>query len=314
MGFFSQLKRDIKGIFGDKPAPFDKKAPRPAESQKGHRALRVKAIVRETKDAVSVVLEDPTGAPIRFEAGQFFTVIRNVNGKEVRRAYSASSAAHEPNEVRITVKEVVGGQVSPGIVRDLKEGEVLQVAGPSGNFTVPGGRKRLVLLGGGSGITPLIGIARTHLHADPSIRIELVYGNRSEEDIIFKDALVELCAAHPERLRVRHVLEVESPVASRTGKLDRATVLAELDALGAFADEGSMFFVCGPLGMMDETKAALESRKIALSRIKEERFVSPSDATSGGSDAPQTVEVLVQGDRHEVIVKPGLTILEAAQD
>ncbi len=315
MGFFSQLKRDIKGIFGDKPAPFDdKKAPRPAESQKGHRALRVKAVVRETKDAVSIVLEDPTGAPIRFEAGQFFTVIRNVNGKEVRRAYSASSAAHEPNEVRLTIKEVVGGQVSPGIVRDLKEGETVLVAGPSGNFTVPGGRKRLVLLGGGSGITPLIGIARTHLHADQSIRMELVYGNRSEEDIIFKEALAELQAAHPERFRVRHVLEVESASASRTGKLDRATVLAELDALGAFADEGSMFFVCGPLGMMDETKAALESRKVALSRIKEERFVSPQDSTTGGSDVAQTVEVLVHGDRHAVVVKPGLTILEAAQD
>jgi len=319
MGFFSQLKRDMKGlvsgVFGDKTAPFDeRKGGASGESQRGLRPLRVKQIVRETKDAVSMVLEDPTGAPITFEAGQFFTVVRNVEGKEMRRAYSASSAAHEPNEVRLTVKEVAGGQVSPGLVRNLKEGETVLVAGPSGNFTVPGGRKRLVLLGGGSGITPLIGIARTHLKANETIRMELVYGNRSEEDIIFKDALAALAAEHPARFRVRHVLEIESAAASRTGKLDRATVLAELDALEAFADEGSMFFVCGPLGMMDETKAALESRKVALSRIKEERFVSPADSTGAGSDVPQKVEVLVHGDRHEFVVKPGLTILEAAQD
>ncbi len=319
MGFFSQLKRDMKslvsGVFGDKSSPYEERKPG-AEAGKTHgtRKLVVRAIVRETEDAVSMVLADPTGAPITFEAGQFFTVLREVAGKELRRAYSASSPAQQTTEVRLTVKEVPGGQVSPLLVRQLKEGDVLEVAGPSGSFTVPPARKHLVLLGGGSGITPLMGIARTHLVADPELKIDLVYGNRAEADIIFREALEELVREHEGRLRVRHVLEQPGDTRARAGRLDRATVLAELDELDVWAADQAMFFVCGPLGMMDEAKAALESRKVPASRLKEERFVSPNDASSAGSDSPQEVSVLVHGDQHQFVVKPGLTILEAAQD
>lgn len=315
MGFFSGVKSLVQGIFKDKPAPYEERKGK-TDGKASHvtRHLRVSKVVRETKDAISMVLVDPSGAPIVFEAGQFFTVTRHVGDKTLRRAYSASSPAHALGEVRLTVKEVPGGLVSPDLVHNLKEGEELEVAGPSGSFTVPGGRKRLVLIGGGSGITPLMSIARTHLANDPAMKIDLLYGSRAEADIIFKDALAELASEHSERLRVRHVLEEASPVAARQGRLDRETVLAELDALGAFEGEAPMFFVCGPIGMMDEAKAALESRKVPHSRLKEERFVSPVDSATGGSAEPQNVDVLLHGEKHLVVVKPGLTILEAAQD
>ena len=317
MGFFSGVKSLVQGIFKDKPAPFEeRKGEGKADGKASHavRRLKVDKVVRETKDAISMVLSDPAGAPISFEAGQFFTVTRHIGDKAVRRAYSASSPAHVTNEVRLTVKAVPNGLVSPDLVNNLKEGETLEVSGPSGSFTVPGGRKRLALIGGGSGITPLMSIARTHLARDPAMKIDLLYGSRSEADIIFKDALAELVAEHEGRLRVRHVLEEASPAASRVGRLDRETVLAELDALGAFEGEAPMFFVCGPLGMMDEAKAALEGRKVPHTRLKEERFVSPVDSATGGSDEPQNVDVLLHGEKHLVVVKPGLTILEAAQD
>lgn len=318
MGFFSQLKSDMKslvsGMFGPASSPERKGATGKDGKKGGARKLLVKDVVRETKDAVSIVFEDPTGAPFHFEAGQFFTVVRRIDGKDVRRAYSASSPAQTTNELRVTVKEVSGGLVSPDLVRNLKAGETLEVSGPSGQFTLPKGRSYAVLLGGGSGVTPLISIARTHLAADPAIRIDLVYGNRGEADVIFKDALAELAAAHEGRFRVRHVLEEGGALASRTGRLDRATVLAELDALDAFGDGKAMFFLCGPVGMMDEAKAALESRKIPHARIKEERFVSPSEASQAGSTEPQEVEVTVLGESHTITVPPGMTILEAAQD
>lgn len=322
MGFFSQIGRDMKslvsGMFKDKP-PFDERQADGAPAKDAlhgptTRTLRVDQVVRETKDAISMVLVDPAGAPIAFEAGQFFTIIRKVGDKTVKRAYSASSPANASGEVRLTVKKIPDGLVSTDLVDNLKAGDLIEVAGPSGNFTLPGGRKRVVLLGGGSGITPLMSIARSHLASDPALKIDLVYGSRSEPDIIFKDALAELAAEHPERLRVRHVLEQAHEIASRVGRLDRDNLLAELDALGAFDDELAMFFVCGPVGMADETRAALESRKIPSSRLKEERFVSPQDASAGGSDEPQSVEVMLHGSSHRLTVKPGLTILEAAQD
>ncbi|NUP09634.1 MAG: ferredoxin--NADP reductase [Polyangiaceae bacterium] len=319
MGLFSGVKSLVQGIFKDKPPPFDDRkgsASGTKADAKGvqSRTLRVREVVRETQDAISMVLVDPSGAPIAFEAGQFFTVTRHVGDKPVRRAYSASSPAHVTSEVRLTVKEVPNGLVSTDLVRNLKAGDSIDVSGPSGSFTVPGGRKRIVLIGGGSGITPLMSIARTHLTANQAMQIDLVYGSRGEPDIIFKDALKELEAEHEGRFRVRHVLEDAHEIASRQGRLDRATVLGELDGLGAFEHDGTMFFVCGPVGMMDEARAALESRKIPASRLKEERFVSPADASAGGSEEPQSVDVLLNGERHQVVVKPGLTILEAAQD
>src|SRR5690606_4430816 len=125
----------------------------------------------------SIVLCDPTGAPIPFEAGQFFTLVLRIGKKEIKRAYSASSAAQTASEVRLTIKEVPGGQASPFVVRDLAAGYELEALGPSGNFTVPADAKRIVLLGGGSGITPLLSIAKTRLAAGHAHRIDLVFGN-----------------------------------------------------------------------------------------------------------------------------------------
>lgn len=317
MGFFSQLKSDMRSLVSGMFGPGSSSETKPKKDDKkagGARKLLVKDVVRETKDAVSIVLVDPAGAPFRFEAGQFFTLVRKIDGKDVRRAYSASSPAQTTDEVRVTVKEVAGGLVSPDLVRNLKAGETLEVAGPSGSFTLPKGRSHAVLIGGGSGITPLISIARTHLAADPAIKIDLLYGNRGEADVIFKDALAELAAAHQERFRVRHVLEEGGALASRQGRLDRDTVLAELDALGVLGEGSAIFFLCGPAGMMDEAKAALESRKVAPARIKEERFASPSESSQSGSSEPQEVEVTVLGETHTITVTPGMTILEAAQD
>ncbi|MFO0555865.1 MAG: ferredoxin--NADP reductase [Polyangiaceae bacterium] len=319
MGFFSQLGRDMKslvsGIFGDKPNTYeDRKGGKADAKASATRKLQVKEVVKETADAISMVLVDPSGAPIRFEAGQFFTIVRHIDGKDVRRAYSASSPASVTSEVRLTVKAVPNGLVSPNLVQTLAAGETIEVAGPSGNFTVPRARKHLTLIGGGSGITPLMSIARTHLAADPTIKIDLVYGNRGEADIIFKDALDALVGEHTGRFTVRHVLEQESPRATRVGRLDRQTVLTLLDESKAFEDPTSMFFVCGPVGMMDEARAALESRKIAANRFKEERFVSPGEGGAAGSTEPQNVEVVMHGDKHHLVVNPGTTILEAAQD
>lgn len=73
------------------------------------RTLRIARVVRETPDAVTLELEDPLGAPIRFVPGQFFTLILRVGEEVLRRAYSASSDARETDCVAVTVKRVAGG-------------------------------------------------------------------------------------------------------------------------------------------------------------------------------------------------------------
>ena len=210
-----------------------------------------------------------------------------------------------------------GGRVSTHIVQNLREGTLLDVLGPSGAFTpAPAtGPRRLVLVGGGSGITPLASIARTVLATEPDTRVVLVYGNRALEDVIFHDALEELARQHAARNRftVRHVLEV--PPAGWTGgvgRLDGPALLRELQALDSSLDVPSEYFLCGPDPMMQAARLALASRGVPTSRIHEERFVSAHASVSKTPTAAQTVTMRSPSGDRSLLVPSGSTVLEAA--
>ena len=294
--------------------------PTSAASRLAPRPMRVTRIVRETPDAVSVFLEDPRGK-LEFLPGEFLTVEVTVDGEKLRRAYSLSTSPLD-GEASITVKRVEGGRVSGFINDGLKEGDVLHVLGPSGNFTVettPDARRHLVLLAGGSGITPIMSIARSVLAAEPKSDVTLVYGNRSERDVIFRDALDALAAEHEGRLRLDHVLsDPEGEWKGARGMLDRPTVEARLAALGIEDDSGIEYFLCGPEPMRAAVRETLEARGVPARRIREEIFVRPELQSAGGASPlpteAQTVHVRQGAVERTMLVKPGHTVLEAGLD
>ena len=275
------------------------------------RALVVRQIVRETKDAVSVWLADPSGAPIAFEAGQFLTLHVSVGGTRLRRAYSLCTCPLDES-VAICVKRVEGGRVSTWIGQSLREGDTLSVLGPSGSFLAPApGPRHLVMIAGGSGITPVIAIAETVLRTRPDQQVTLIYGNRSLEDVIFRERLTRL-ASRFDRLELRHVLE-EAPPGFRgtAGRLDRAGVGLELDRI-----EGELprtYYLCGPLAMMDAAREELRARGVPEASILLERFSSPQDSLTSVELPRRAVEVAlwVRGRSAKVSVEPGQTLLEA---
>jgi ring-1,2-phenylacetyl-CoA epoxidase subunit PaaE len=280
------------------------------------RRVRVLRVVRETPDAVTLVLEDPTGAPIAFKAGQFFTLHVPIDGQTHKRAYSASSSALETRFVSLTIKRVSDGRVSAHLVNHAREGDLLEVLGPSGSFAPsPWTRpRRLVLVGGGSGITPLASIALTVLASEPATEVALVYGNRGFGDIIFRDALEEVAVAHAPQFVVRHVLEVPPQGwGGGTGQLDAQALARELDALGGDPSLAE-YLLCGPAPMMRAARACLEGRGVAADHMREERFVSAHASTSSGQGAPQQVKVRFGTRVRELVVAPGQTVLEAAVD
>jgi ferredoxin-NADP reductase len=281
--------------------------------------MRVAKIVRETADAVSVVLEDPSGAPVPFAAGQFFTLHVRIGDEILKRAYSASSSPLDAQRVAVTVKRVRDGRVSRHIVGHLHEGDVIEVLGPSGSFTPAPSRepRLLVLVGGGSGITPLASIAHTLLASEPGTRIALVYGNHGLDDVIFRAALDELAARHagsPPRFQVRHVLQ-EPPASwsGGTGLLDGAALGRELEALGDPEVASAEYFLCGPAPMMAAARAALEGRGVPSARIHEERFVS-AHAASPATGAAQDVTLRMRDGERRIVVPVGRTVLETALD
>ncbi|MDC3956464.1 ferredoxin--NADP reductase [Polyangium jinanense] len=330
------LVRDVRTVLSDftgaRPPPYAIRAPLARhlfavtpESSAGitPRRLRVTRVVRETKDAVSLTLTDPEGRRISFVPGQFFTVLVTLTSGEVlRRAYSISSLPDEDGaaaEVTITIKRMPDGRASNHLNERVAEGDVLDVLGPSGNFTVtpdPAARRHLVLLAGGSGITPLASITRTTLAREPGSRVSLVYGNRGEADIIFRDAFESLARAHADRFTLRHVLsDPPAGFTGRTGLLDRDNVTRELDAIAASSDldaDTTAYYVCGPEPMMVAAREALLARGVAPARIHEERFSAPARRTTPAlptTSAP--VEIRLRGRTKTVSAAPGQTLLEA---
>lgn len=291
-------------------------APRPLA--RAARSLRIEEVVRETDQALSLVLRELDGSPLRFEAGQFLTLHLAIDGVALRRAYSISSCPLDGPTAAITVKRIEGGRCSGWIHEHVKAGDTLQVLGPSGSFVAPSEQEpaRLVMVAGGSGITPVMSIAETVLRTRPELDVVVIYGNRAREDVIFADRLERLRAEHADRLVVDHVLaEPEEGWPGARGLLDRPTLEARLDAL-PLPREGARnrYYLCGPAPMMDAAREVLVARGVAPEDVREERFRSPAEADAEDEARPRgpvSVRMKVRGRDHLVRVEPGQTLLEA---
>jgi ring-1,2-phenylacetyl-CoA epoxidase subunit PaaE len=275
------------------------------EGLPGELRLRVLSVRRETRDAVSLLLERPRG--MTYRAGQFLTLLLSVDGAEVRRSYSLSSSPLDDGPLVVTVKRVAEGLGSGHVHASVVAGQVLRARGPSGTFVFEPGDApaHLVLVGGGSGITPLMGILRTALSACPSLPITLVYANRSEDDVIFRDELIALAERHP-ALRVVHVLEEPGQaLPCSAGLIGRSLLERELSAIDLTT---ARVYLCGPGPMMAETERALAELGLPGGQLRIERFVTVRRAPEQGERRLFKLRV---GDR-EVAAPSDATLLESA--
>jgi ferredoxin-NADP reductase len=272
------------------------------------RSARIVGVEYETDDAVTLVLDDPPSALGR--PGQFLTVELDVDGERLRRAYSLSAASEDGPTV--TVKRVERGRVSNHLNDRVRRGDAIWVRGPSGSFVwEPSERpRRHVFVAGGSGITPIHAILKAAL-ARSRDRMLLVYGNRRARDIIFSDSLNRLVEGYPGRLDIEWVLERPPPgFEGTTGRLEPRVLSDALDAHDVGAD--AEFWICGPEPVRSATRALLEDRGVPAGQLHEEIFVRPVSRTDAPTpSAPQPVVVRQDGIRHELVVAPGDTLLEA---
>jgi len=286
-----------------------------------HYQLKVKDVIREAPDAISIVFENPE-APLSYKPGQFVTIISNINGQSVRRAYSLCSTPGIDPDPAVTVKRVDGGIMSNYLNKELSPGDILEVMEPMGNFQLHDEEKsgkKVLLVGGGSGITPLFSMIKRVLNSDPDADVRLIYANRNYESIIFRNALKELQGTHASRFQITHVLD--EPPADWDGQQGVMTpvvadlVIGELES--DFLDSAHIY-LCGPGPMMQNLESVLAQRGIDENKIHRESFVAENNKAVPVTDnvtlETRDVKINFEGDVHTVTVKPDTSILETALD
>jgi ferredoxin-NADP reductase len=235
---------------------------------------RVVAAIDETADTRTLVLAVGRRWP-GHRAGQYVPIELEVNGVRLRRCYSISSGSALPGarRIAITVRRVAGGRVSCALHR-LRPGAIVGIGRPAGDFVLEpparGVSPKLLLIGGGSGITPIMAMVRDLAArargAAGSADVVVIHGSRGRHDAIFGDELASLSTRFPWlRLHARR-----DDGGTTGGRLDAAGLHALVPDL---ADRE--IFVCGPPGLMETvTRAAGDAG--ALHRVHQERFVVPA--------------------------------------
>jgi 3-ketosteroid 9alpha-monooxygenase subunit B len=219
-------------------------------------------VIAETPDSCSLVLAES----FDYRPGQFLTFrVPHDERGSVSRCYSLSSAPQTDRRLAVTVKRVPGGHASNWICDNVRPGSTVQVLPPAGSFTPESLDDDLLLLAGGSGITPVFSIIKAAL-AEGSGHLALFYANRNAPSVIFGDELADLARRHPDRLRVEHWLDQEHgyPTAGRL-----AEVAADYPGRDAF--------VCGPAPFMAIVEQVLSAMGTPSGRVHIERFTVESD-------------------------------------
>ncbi|MFN4147072.1 MAG: 2Fe-2S iron-sulfur cluster-binding protein [Runella sp.] len=287
-----------------------------------HYHLQVKEIIQETPEAITISFWHPLSEMLKYQPGQFLTFLLTINGEKIRRSYSLCSSPHTDSSPAVTVKRIPGGLVSNWLIDNLKAGDYLETLEPTGNFRIePDARnaRTVVLIGAGSGITPLMSMTKSVLKIESDSRVVLLYGNRNEESIIFKKQLENLSEQYGERLVIKHSLSQPSGTwTGATGRLNKTQILRLLERLPHFNAPSAEYYLCGPDGLMEEAKRALEVLGVASTQVHKESFATATthtptiEADDEGSLKTQEITVIYEGSEYKIEVQPHQTILEAA--
>lgn len=256
--------------------------------------LHVAEVIQETHDVFTYRLQGDPLCRFRYLPGQFCSVILSIDGKKVVRSYSISSTPTRPFILEITIKRVSGGLASNWMADNLSPGDVLHVSGPKGKFALAPGRipRKLLFLGAGSGVTPLMAMARWLCDLGADVDVRFFNSVRSPNDIIFRKELELLTSRH----RIfAPIIITSTRVAGQewmgpTGRISRR--ILELAAPDICERH---IYMCGPAGFMESARAILAEMQFDPTKLHVESF--------GGARAPAPSESETPGDAPQFAVE-----------
>ena len=255
----------------------------------------------ETADAVALSFRIPESLKdaYAFTPGQYLTLRANIDGEDVRRSYSICSPLGSET-LSVGVKRIEGGRFSSHALT-LAPGDTLEVMTPQGRFMAPvGGAHNYLLLAAGSGITPMVSIARSVLEGEPESTVTLCYANRTTDSVMFRTELDDLKDRFLTRFLLTHVMDEEAQdVELFNGRLD-AEKLETLATRGLITPKDyDAIYVCGPQPMIEAASAALRDLGASQERIKYELF-TPSGAPPVAS--AHKAQLPIEGTQIDVVL------------
>jgi stearoyl-CoA 9-desaturase NADPH oxidoreductase len=267
----------------------------------------VTRVHRETADAVTLTLRPNEPSP-GFRAGQFVRVQVEVEGTRRTRCYSISCSEHrDDGQIQITVKADPKGVVSRFLNDHAAPGLVVGLSPADGDFTLPAARPdRLLLVSGGSGITPVMSMLRTLCDEGHDRPVTFLHYARSRGDLIFGDELEALAAVHPNVTLVTVFTRSAPGPHSRglAGHFDRTHL-----GVAAAGHAQAEVYVCGPEGLIDAVRHARAAEGV-VGRLHVERFQAPAAPSTPSEGATGRIRF---GGSAVTVDNDGRTLLEQAE-
>lgn len=283
--------------------------------------LKIKEVKKETEDTNTLIFDIPE-RPLNYLPGQFLTLILPIKGEEVRRSYSLCTSPFADENPAITVKRVEEGVVSNYLNDHMKAGDTFDVMEPAGHFTPDlneNQASKYILFAAGSGITPVMSIAKSILIKEPSSEVNLVYQNRNRKSIIFENELIQIASDYPDRFKQVNVLS--QPIEGWDGYKGRLSQATTSDILMDIAEnqiDKYVYFLCGPGEFMKTITDTLADFEVPEKNVHKESFYTgdpkPKSKETPKSSQEIVVKILLDGNEHDVEVPADKTILEAALD
>lgn len=333
MGLFDLFKKKDKDSKKSQQEQASKKsAVNETADAKQFYDIKVQKVEQETENAASIYLSIPEKlqATFTYQAGQYITLNYPVGDKKITRSYSLSSSPDTDSFFRIGVKEKKGGAVSGLLLSNTQAGQTLSVFPPLGSFTPDFSKntKQYILFAGGSGITPMLSIAKSILSKAKS-HIHLVYANRNPNSIMYRNELEQLVLRYSERFTIQHILDEGQYNNSITGIFKANDYANYIN--NKFSDFGQTeCYICGPIPMMQAIEEALNQQEgIAAEQVHVEYFDMDMQKKKGTTTTPTTTNsataiekkkgdtsatVYLQGTSHNVTIIKGETVLNACLD
>ncbi|MDO8568199.1 MAG: FAD-binding oxidoreductase [Dehalococcoidales bacterium] len=226
----------------------------------------VSEVIQRTPDIKSFRFPTRAG-DLSYLPGQFFIVTIKVKGEDASHYFSFSSSPTDKGYVEFT-KRITASNFSQALDK-MKPGDQARLQGPLGRFTLPDEPARLTFLSGGIGITPLRSMMRYVTAMKLRYNIVLLYGNKSFDDIAFRDEVDEMAASNPD-IRVEYVLSGPNLPAGWKGKTGVINKDLVREVIPDFAER--QFYISGPPKMVVALEEQIASLPVPGGRIKRDSF------------------------------------------